>query len=52
MITMLEHASHSLQMFNQIELTENCKPLEQAFSIIESNLNSIKDYMKTPNRPD
>ena len=51
-ITMLEHVNHSLQMFNQIELPENYKPLEQAFNILESNLNSIKDYMKTPNCPD
>ena len=48
MITMLEHVNHSLRMFNQIEIPENCKTLEHAFNILESNLNSIKGYMKVP----
>ena len=51
MITMLEHINHNIQMFNQIELPENCKALEQALNILESNLISIKDYIKTPNCP-
>ena len=37
--------------FNQIELRDNCKALEQAFTILVSNLVSIKDYVKTPNCP-
>ena len=48
---MLEHVNHSIQMFNQIELTDNSKAFEQAFNILESNLISIKDYIKTPNCP-
>ena len=50
-ITMLAHVNHSIQTFNQIELPDNCKELEQAFNILESNLISIKDYIKTPNCP-
>ena len=38
-------------MFNQIELPEYCKALEQALNILESNLISIKGYIKTPNCP-
>ena len=51
MITILENVNHSIQMFNQIELPDNCKAFEQAFNIPESNLISIKDYIKTPNCP-
>ena len=50
-ITMLEYVHHSIQMFNQIELPDDCEALEQAFNILESNLISIKDYIKTPNCP-
>ena len=47
-IGMLEHVNLSIQMFNQIELPDNCKALEQAFNILETNLISIKDYINTP----
>ena len=50
-ITVLQHVNHSIQMFNQIELPDNCKALEQAFNIFESNLISIKDNIRTPNYP-